>query len=79
MLLVSEYDLKNFGKVKTIIGWKMTRAAWIMKIDQSTFIRDLVVEKRLIKCKAKVIPIKVGSTIEITVSDNCNKINFQEY
>lgn len=59
-LLAKEYEMKDLGEVKTIIGWQITRdtAARTMKIDQSAFIRDLDIEKILTECNANVIPMK---------------------
>lgn len=50
----------------------MTRdtVAYTIKIDQSAFIKNLVIEKRLIKYNSNIIPIKTGSTIEITDPEN---------
>lgn len=50
-----------------------------MKIDQSTFIRDLVIEKGLIECNANVILMKAGSAIEMIGPNNYEEIEFQEY
>ena len=63
-----KYDLKNLRKVKTIIGWQISRDTVlnIMKIDQLVFIKDLVIKKRLIEYNPNVIPIKVGSAIDIS-------------
>lgn len=36
--LKEEYNMKNFGNIKTIIGWQVTRKSEILKIDQSIFI-----------------------------------------
>ncbi len=41
-----------------------------MKIDQSAFIRDLVIEEGLTEFNANVIPMKVGSTTEKTEPEN---------
>lgn len=37
-----------------------------MKIDQLAFIKDLIVQKRLIKCNPNVIPMKTSSAINIS-------------
>lgn len=44
-LLAIKYNIKNLDKVKTIIEWQVIRdiATWIMKINHSAFIRDLVI------------------------------------
>lgn len=63
--LAREYDTKDLGEVKTIIGWQIHRdpAAGTMKIDQSAFTRDLVIEEGLTDCNANVIPMKASSSI----------------
>ncbi len=65
--LAKKYNTKDLGEVKTIIGWQIHRdlAAGIMKIDQSAFIQDLVIEKGLTDCNANVIPMKAGSSIKM--------------
>lgn len=66
--LSKEYDTKDLREVKTIIGWQIDRdiASGTMKISQSAFIRDLVIEEGLTECNANVIPMKAGSAIEMT-------------
>ncbi len=65
VFLVKEYDTKDLGEVKTIIRWQIHQdlVAGIMKIDQSAFVRDLVIKKRLTDYNANVIPMKAGSSI----------------
>ena len=79
--LAREYDMKNLGKVKTIIGWQVTRdtAARTMKINQLTFIRDLIIEEGFTKCNANVIPMKAGSSIEMPERDDYNKTDIHTY
>ena len=79
--LVKEYKMKDLGKVKTIIGWQITRdaATHIMKIDQSAFIRDLVIEEGLTECIANIIPMKVGSVIGMIDPDNYNETDLHGY
>lgn len=76
-LLTKEYEIKDLGEVETIIGWQVTRntTARNMKIDQSAFIRDLVIERELTECNANSIPIKARSTIEIIKLDNYKETN----
>lgn len=71
-LLAKQYDMKDLGEVKTIIGWQITRdpAMGTMKIDQSAFIRDLVIEEGLTDCNAPVILMKAGSAIEMLDPDD---------
>lgn len=65
--LTKKYDTKNLGKIKTIIRWQINRNAIIgtIKIDQSVFIRDLVIEKKLTDYNANIISMKVRSLIKI--------------
>ena len=37
-----------------------------MKIDQSAFIRDLVIKKKLTECNPNVIPQKTNSEIDMS-------------
>lgn len=80
-LLAKEYDMKDMGEVKTIIGWQITRDSVMgtMKIDQSAFIRDLVIEEGLTDCNAPVIPMKAGSSIEMLDPDDCEETDLHEY
>ena len=73
--------MKDLSKVKTIIGWQVTRdtAVHTMKIDQSAFIRDLIIEEGLIEYNANVIPIKIGSTIEMPEPDDYDKTDIYTY
>lgn len=80
-MLAKRYEIKDLGKVKTIIGWQITRnaATHMMKIDQSAFIKKLVFKEKLTKCNANIIPIKAGSAIEVLNPDNYDKINLHRY
>lgn len=51
----------------------------IMKIDQSAFIRDLVIEEGLIDCNANVISIKARSLIKMGDSEDYKETDLQEY
>ena len=66
--LSKEYDTKDLREAKTIIGWQIGRdhASRTMKIDQSAFIWDLVIEERLTECNPNVILIKAAFAIEMT-------------
>lgn len=50
-----------------------------MKISQSAFIQDCVIKEKLTKCNANVIPIKIGTTIEIMGPKNYKKTNLHIY
>ena len=51
-----------------IIRWEIdwNNIVGTIKIDQSAFIRDLVIKKEPINCNANLIPMKAGLSIEIT-------------
>ena len=50
-----------------------------MKIDQSAFIRDLVIEERLTYCNSNVIPMKAGSSFEMTCPEDYEKADLRTY
>ena len=79
--LAMEYNIKDLGKVKTIIGWQVTRnmATYTMKIDQSAFIKDLVIEEGFIDYNTNVIPIKAGSAIKMSKPNNYDKTDLHTY
>ena len=79
--LAGEYDTKDLGEVKTIIGWQIERdtAANMMKIHQSAFIRDLVIKEGLTNYNANVIPIKAGSSIEMSEPEDYKEVNLHMY
>lgn len=79
--LSKEYDVKDLGEVKTIIGWQITRnpATQTMKIDQSAFIRDLVTEENFSDCNADVVPMKSGSAIDMTDVDDYEEQDLHTY
>lgn len=55
-LLAKEYNMKDIGEVKTIITWQIMRDSAIgtIKIDQSVFIKNLVMEENLTDCNTPV-------------------------
>ena len=79
--LSNAYDVKDLGEVKTIIGWQITRdpIAQTMKIDQSAFIRDLVMEENLSDCNANVVPMKAGSAIDMSDVDAYEEEDLHTY
>ena len=79
--LAREYDTKDLGEVETIIGWQIHRdpAAGTMKIDQSAFVRDLVLEEGLTDCNANVIPMKAGSAIDMSDPEDYEEVDLHTY
>ena len=80
-MLAKEYKMKDLSKIKTIIGWQITRdaATHTIKINQSAFIRDLVIEEKLTECNANVILIKTGLAIKIFNPDDYDEIDLYRY
>lgn len=58
--LGTKYKIKNLSKAKTIIGWQITRdtSLHMMKINQSAFIRNRVINEELTNYNTNVILIK---------------------
>ena len=79
--LSKEYNTKDLGEVKTIIGWQISRdtAAGTMKIDQSAFNRDLVIEESLTDYNATVIPMKAGLAIDMPDADDYEETGLLKY
>ena len=79
--LSKEYDTKDLGEVKIIIGWQISRdtAAETMKINQSAFIRDLVIKESLTNCNVNIIPMKAGLAINMPDADDYKETELLKY
>lgn len=79
--LAIEYEMKDLGEVKTIIGWQITRdlATRTIKVSQSAYIRDLLEEENLTDCNAPTIPMKAGSSIEMSEPDDYDEADLGDY
>lgn len=77
----TEYNIKELRKVKTIIRWQIGQdtIAGIMKINQSAFIWNLVIEKGLTRYNANIILIKAGFATKMTKPKDYKNINFSIY
>lgn len=75
------YSIKYFGKVKTIIGWQITRnlVPKTIKIDQLIFICDLIMKKNPSNLNINVLSIKAGSVIHILNINVYKKENLHTY
>lgn len=80
-LLSRQYNVKDFGETKTIIGWQVTRDVerGTMKIVESAYIRDLLEEEDLSDCKSVNIPMKAGSTIDMAEPDDYEEADLKSY
>lgn len=76
-----EYNIKDLGKTKMIIGWQLTYDLETanLKIDQSAFIRDLLEEKDLAGWNSVNIPMKAESIIEMNNANNYKKTDIEAY
>lgn len=76
-----EHDTKDLGKVKIIIGWQINQdtASGTMKISQSAFIQDLIIEEELTECNANVILMKASSVMEMTEPKDYEEANLRTY
>lgn len=63
--LIHEFNIKDLGEAKTIIGWEITRdlQAETLKIDQKKYIQDLLESEGMSSCHPIVFLIKVGSLL----------------
>lgn len=73
--------MKNFEEVKIIIRWQITRDPTLdtIKIDQSVFIRDLVIKEGYINYKTTSILIKTGLAIDILNANDYKETKLHKY
>lgn len=73
--------MKDLEEVRTIIRQQITRdlALGTTKIDQSAFIRDLVIEKGFIDCNATLISMKASLAIDIPDADDYDITKLHKY
>ena len=68
--LMREFNMKDLGEAKKIIGWEITREKNILKIDQKEYIRDLLESEGMTSCHATGLPVKIGSTLILDQVEN---------
>lgn len=73
--------MKNLEKVRTIISWQVTRdhKAKTLKIDQSSFIRNLIKSKDMMDYNSINILMKKGCFIEMSKSGNYQEVDIKPY
>ena len=74
-----EFNLKDLGEAKKIIGWEIIREKDILKIDQKRYIRDLLESKGMISCHATVIPVKAGFSLVLDQVEDQQQIDLTAY
>lgn len=76
-----EYNIENLEKVETIIGWQImcNPSIQTLKINQSSFICNLVIKENLINCNSNVISMKAGSAIKMIKHDNYKDTKIKPY
>ena len=77
--LMREFNMKDLGKAKKIIGWEITREKGILKIDQKGYIRDLLESEGMTLCHATVVPVKAGSTLILDQAEDHQQVDLTEY
>lgn len=80
-LVSRKYDTKDLSEVKTIIGWQINwdTAPGAINIDQSAFVRDLVIEKKLTNHNTNIILMKARSSIKMTDPEDYKEANLYIY
>ena len=79
--LTIKYKIKDLSKAKMIIGQQINKdlTTKTIRVNQSTYIRDLYKEESLTNCNAYTILMKVGYTIEINKSNDYDKAGLVNY
>ena len=77
----NEYNVKDLGEVRTIIGWQVTRdrIARTLKINQSSFIQDLIESEIMTDCYSVSIPMKAGCFIEMSKPGDYKEVDIKPY
>lgn len=80
-ILEKKYNLKDLFEINIIIKQQITKniAIHTIKIDQSIFIKDLIIKKKLRKCNTNIILMKVSSAIKLLEFENYTKTDFHKY
>lgn len=79
--LIQEFNMKNFGKTQTIIGWEITQDVReeILKIDQKGYIRHLLESEKMSLCHPTVFLMKTGSTLTLDQAEDLFPIDMIVY
>ncbi len=77
----NEYNVKDLGKVCTIIGWQVTRdrIAGTLKINQSFFIRDLIESENMMDCNSVSVLIEADCFIEMSEPGDYKEVDIKHH
>ena len=69
---MNEFNMKDLGEAKKIIGWEITRdlKADTLKIDQKEYIQDFLKSRGMTSCHPTVLLVKAGSTLFLDQANN---------
>lgn len=65
--------------MKIIISWQVTQSLSMLKIDQLTFICNLIEEKSMQDCNLVSTSIKIGNFIEMQGKNDYKKVDLEVY
>lgn len=79
--LTKEFQIKDLGEARMIIGWEITRdlEAGTLKIDQKGYIRDLLEAEGMTSCHPTVLPIKAESFISMDQASDDSPADLAAY
>ena len=77
--LIKEFNMKDLGEAKKIIGWKITWEKSILKIDQKGYIRDFLESERMTSCHAIVLLVEAGSTLILDQAKDHQQVDLTAY
>lgn len=79
--LTKEFQIKDLGKAKMIIGCEIIRdlEARTLKIDQKEYIWDLLEAEEMTLCYPTILPIKAGLFIFMNQAGNDSLANLVAY
>ena len=78
---MNEFNMKDLGEAKKIIGWEITRDLKVgtLKIDQKQYIRNLLESKGMTSCHPTILLVKSGSTLFLDQTGDYQQANLTEY
>ena len=79
--IAKKYNMKDLGKVKTIIGWQVTRDidTKTLRIDQSAFICDFLESENMTNYNSINIPMKARCFIDIQKPGDYEEAKIKPY